>query len=63
MHPQSITFEARFTDAVIPKSVVRQQIGITPNMRAGAQTCYRLNVLTEDVKRLGLVDYSYDPAM
>lgn len=45
------------------RSVIRQQIGITPNMRAAPQTCYRCNVLTKDVKRLGLVDYSYEPAI
>ncbi|KAF9641810.1 hypothetical protein BDM02DRAFT_3273686 [Thelephora ganbajun] len=45
------------------RSVVREQIGVTPDTRAAAQTCYRCNVLAEDVRRLGLVDYSLDPAI
>ncbi|KAF9647651.1 salicylate hydroxylase [Thelephora ganbajun] len=45
------------------RSVVRGQIGVVPDTRAGAQTCYRCNVLAEDVRRLGLVDYSLDPAI
>ncbi|SJL01565.1 related to salicylate 1-monooxygenase [Armillaria ostoyae] len=45
------------------RSVVRGQIGIVPQMKSGPQTCYRCNVLTSDVKKLGLVDYSYEPAI
>ncbi|KAF9648442.1 FAD/NAD(P)-binding domain-containing protein [Thelephora ganbajun] len=45
------------------RSVVRGQIGVTPDTHAAAQTCYRCNVLAEDVRRLGLVDYSLDPAI
>lgn len=45
------------------RSVVRAQIGIVPQMKSGPQTCYRCNVLTSDVKKLGLVDYSYEPAI
>ncbi|KAG7445926.1 salicylate hydroxylase [Guyanagaster necrorhizus] len=45
------------------RSVVRGQIGIVPQMKSGPQTCYRCNVLTSDVKKFGLVDYSYEPAI
>ncbi|KAJ7429035.1 salicylate hydroxylase [Mycena latifolia] len=45
------------------RSAVRGQLGIVPDMKSAAQTCYRCNVLTEDVKKLGLVDYSYAPAI
>ncbi|CAK5275813.1 unnamed protein product [Mycena citricolor] len=45
------------------RSVVRGQLGIVPDMKSAPQTCYRCNVLTEDVKKLGLVDYSYAPAI
>lgn len=45
------------------RSVVRGQIGIVPQMKSGPQTCYRCNVLTSDVKKFGLVDYSCEPAI
>ncbi|KAK0467871.1 salicylate hydroxylase [Desarmillaria tabescens] len=45
------------------RSVVRGQIGIIPQMKSGPQTCYRCNVSTSDVKKLGLVNYSYEPAI
>ncbi|KAJ7265854.1 salicylate hydroxylase [Mycena haematopus] len=45
------------------RSVVRGQIGVIPDSKSAPQTCYRCNVLTEDVKKLGLVDYSYAPAI
>ncbi|CAK5262676.1 unnamed protein product [Mycena citricolor] len=45
------------------RSAVRGQLGIVPDMKSAPQTCYRCNVLTEDVKKLGLVDYSYAPAI
>ncbi|KAF7371483.1 Salicylate hydroxylase [Mycena venus] len=44
-------------------SVVRRELGIVPGSKSAPQTCYRCNVLTEDVKKLGLVDYSYAPAI
>ncbi|KAJ6567292.1 salicylate hydroxylase [Mycena vulgaris] len=45
------------------RSAVRTQLGIVPNTKSAAQTCYRCNVMTEDIKKLGLVDYSYAPAI
>ena len=45
------------------QSKVRTSIGVIPDMTSAPQTCFRCNVLTEDVKRLGLVDYSLDPAI
>ncbi|KAJ7667598.1 hypothetical protein DFH06DRAFT_1182999 [Mycena polygramma] len=45
------------------RSAVRRELGIIPDMTSAPQTCYRCNVLTEDVKKLGLVDYSYAPAI
>lgn len=45
------------------KSIVRDQIGITPNSRAAATACHRCFVSTEEIKRLGLVSYSYEPAI
>ncbi|KAF7354941.1 Salicylate hydroxylase [Mycena sanguinolenta] len=40
------------------RSVVRHELGIVPDSKSAPQTCYRCNVLTEDVKKFGLVDYS-----
>jgi len=45
------------------RSVVREQIGITPNVRAAPQACYRTYIRTEEIKRLGLVGYSYEPVI
>ncbi|KAJ8080239.1 hypothetical protein AAF712_003800 [Marasmius tenuissimus] len=45
------------------RSKVRTNIGVIPDMTSAPQTCFRCNVRTEDVKRLGLVDYSLDPAI
>ncbi|KAJ7638439.1 salicylate hydroxylase [Roridomyces roridus] len=45
------------------RSVVRDQIGIVPDTKSAPQTCYRCNVLTEDVKKFGLPEYSYQPAI
>ncbi|KAJ7229020.1 salicylate hydroxylase, partial [Mycena pura] len=45
------------------RSVVRSQLGIVPDVKSAPQTCYRCNVLSNDVKQLGLADYAYAPAM
>jgi len=45
------------------QSVVREQIGVKPDIKTSPQTCYRCNVLTKDIKELGLVKHSYEPAM
>ncbi|KAJ6627398.1 salicylate hydroxylase [Mycena sp. CBHHK59/15] len=45
------------------RSVVRGQLGVIPDIESAPQTCYRCNVLTEDVKKFGLVEYSYAPAI
>lgn len=45
------------------QSEVRNAIGIVPDMASAPQTCFRCNVRTEDVKKLGLVDYSYYPSI
>ncbi|KAF5333577.1 hypothetical protein D9611_002290 [Ephemerocybe angulata] len=39
------------------------RIGVKPDIKTSPQTCYRCNVLTEDIKRLGLVKHSYEPAI
>ncbi|KAJ7283364.1 salicylate hydroxylase [Mycena rebaudengoi] len=45
------------------RSVVRGSLDIVPDTKSAPQTCYRCNVMTEDIKKLGLVDYSYAPAI
>ncbi|RXW25751.1 hypothetical protein EST38_g82 [Candolleomyces aberdarensis] len=45
------------------RSVVREQIGVKPDIKTSPQTCYRCNVLTKDIKALGLVKHSYEPAI
>ncbi|KAF9788257.1 salicylate hydroxylase [Thelephora terrestris] len=45
------------------RSVVREQIGITPDVRAAAQTCYRGYIRTEEIKRLGLAGHTYEPVV
>lgn len=45
------------------RSAVRTEIGIVADKKSAPQTCYRLNVLTKDIKELGLVDYAYEPAI
>ncbi|KAJ4492807.1 salicylate hydroxylase [Lentinula edodes] len=45
------------------RSVVRGQIGVVPDMKSAPQTCYRLNVKKSVVDELGLVKYSYEPAI
>ncbi|KAL1658529.1 hypothetical protein GGF50DRAFT_108483 [Schizophyllum commune] len=45
------------------RSNVRTALGIKTERKYAPQTCFRCNVLTSDVKRLGLVDYSYEPAI
>ncbi|ESK95171.1 salicylate [Moniliophthora roreri MCA 2997] len=45
------------------RSRVRTGLGIIPDMVSAPQTCFRCNVRTEDVHKLGLVDYSLDPAI
>ncbi|TRM64901.1 hypothetical protein BD626DRAFT_567760 [Schizophyllum amplum] len=45
------------------RSNVRTALGIKTERKYAPQTCFRCNVLTDDVKRLGLVDYSYEPAI
>lgn len=45
------------------RSAVRSEIGIVADKKSAPQTCYRLNVLTKDIKERGLVDYAYEPAM
>ncbi|KAJ3992256.1 salicylate hydroxylase [Lentinula boryana] len=45
------------------RSAVRGQIGVVPDMTSAPQTCYRLNVKKSVVDELGLVKYSYDPAI
>ncbi|KAF9450857.1 FAD/NAD(P)-binding domain-containing protein [Macrolepiota fuliginosa MF-IS2] len=45
------------------RSAVRKNIGVVPDMKSAPQTCYRCNVLTSEIKRLGLVDYAYQPAI
>ncbi|TFK29265.1 salicylate hydroxylase [Coprinopsis marcescibilis] len=45
------------------RSVVREQIGVVPDIKSSPQTCYRCNVLTKDIKELGLVSHSYEPAI
>ncbi|KAF9788258.1 salicylate hydroxylase [Thelephora terrestris] len=42
------------------RSVVRDQIGITPNARPAAQTCYRGYVRAEEIKHLGLASRKYE---
>jgi len=45
------------------RSAVRSQIGVVPDMKSAPQTCYRCNVHTNDIKRLGLVEWATDPAI
>ncbi|KAF9076582.1 salicylate hydroxylase [Rhodocollybia butyracea] len=45
------------------RSAVRSQIGVVPEMKSAPQTCYRVNVKKSTVDKLGLVKYSYDPAI
>ncbi|KAH6915217.1 salicylate hydroxylase [Coprinopsis sp. MPI-PUGE-AT-0042] len=45
------------------RSVIREQIGVKPDIKSSPQTCYRCNVETKDIKRLGLVEHSYQPAI
>ncbi|THU85367.1 salicylate hydroxylase [Dendrothele bispora CBS 962.96] len=45
------------------QSIVRGQISVRPDAKSAPQTCYRCNVRREDIDRLGLVKYSYDPAI
>ncbi|KAH8828321.1 salicylate hydroxylase [Flagelloscypha sp. PMI_526] len=45
------------------RSVVRSEIGIVPDMESAPQTCYRCNVKTSDVEKLGLVNYAPEPAI
>ena len=47
----------------MPQSNVRTALGIKTERKYAPQTCFWCNVLTSDVKRLGLVDYSYEPAI
>ncbi|KAF9652566.1 salicylate hydroxylase [Thelephora ganbajun] len=45
------------------RSVVRKEIGITARIQPAPQTCYRCYVPAEDVRRLGLAEYSLEPAI
>ncbi|KAK7471025.1 hypothetical protein VKT23_002440 [Stygiomarasmius scandens] len=45
------------------RSVVRGEIGVVPDLKSAPQTCYRCNVRKADVDKLGLVKYSYEPAI
>ncbi|KAF9468838.1 salicylate hydroxylase [Collybia nuda] len=45
------------------RSVVRSQIGVIPDTKSAAQTCYRCNVHAADIKRMGLVEWATDPAI
>ncbi|ESK93765.1 salicylate hydroxylase [Moniliophthora roreri MCA 2997] len=45
------------------RSVVRRELGIVPDVMSAAQTCYRCNVPRDVIDKLGLVKYSYEPAI
>lgn len=45
------------------QSVVRSQLGILPDIKSANQTCYRCNVKTSEIERLGLANYAPEPAM
>ncbi|TFK95885.1 hypothetical protein BDV98DRAFT_491496, partial [Pterulicium gracile] len=45
------------------RSTVRSSIGIFAGNSTAPQTCYRLNVLTKDIKDLGLAKHVYGPVM
>ncbi|KAF9647415.1 salicylate hydroxylase [Thelephora ganbajun] len=42
---------------------VRKEIGIIPCIQPAPRTCYRCHVSAEDVRRLGLAEYSLEPAI
>jgi salicylate hydroxylase len=44
-------------------SAIRKIIGLNPSKRPSDSSCLHANVLTEDVVRLGLVDYSLNSAL
>ncbi|KAK7015520.1 hypothetical protein VNI00_019101 [Paramarasmius palmivorus] len=45
------------------RSVVRRELGIIPDIKSAAQTCYRCNVPRDIIDKLGLVSYACDPAI
>ncbi|KAF8884604.1 hypothetical protein BD779DRAFT_1787139 [Infundibulicybe gibba] len=45
------------------RSNVRTEIGITPKMTSSPQTCFRCNIPTDTVKKLGLVDHASYPSI
>ncbi|ORY88242.1 hypothetical protein BCR35DRAFT_301762 [Leucosporidium creatinivorum] len=66
----TVTFENGITvqaDLIIGadgiRSAVRSLIGAIPDTKSANQTCYRCNVKTEDIKRLGLVEWAADPGI
>ncbi|KAK1227945.1 hypothetical protein PQX77_009047 [Marasmius sp. AFHP31] len=66
----TVTFENGVTveaDMIIGadgiRSVVRQELGVVPDSASAPQTCYRCNVKRSVVDQLGLVNYSYEPAI
>lgn len=45
------------------RSVLRREIGVTPQMRSAPQTCYRCNVKKSDIEKYGLMPDAVDPAI
>lgn len=45
------------------RSVLRREIGVTPQMHSANQTCYRCNVRREDIEKFGLMPDAVDPAI
>ncbi|KAF2008373.1 FAD/NAD(P)-binding domain-containing protein [Aaosphaeria arxii CBS 175.79] len=44
-------------------SITRKIIGLNPEKRPAESSCLHANVMTEDARKLGLVDYSLDSAL
>lgn len=45
------------------RSILRREIGVTPQTHSANQTCYRCNVRKEDLEKYGLMPDATDPAI